>query len=198
MYLFLFQIERKYFEPCKKYSIIVYNGKYSILFHARTEVWSPPLAPDISEYVIGINHTNTVTLISISKLTDLENDLVNCSRNLLIFSSKDNGNLNEDIKAIEKALKEILPLQFLHGVIYMYNINQEHLPFQFPVTSDTTMNYRLHLFFVNKCFGMVRLSTIQKEVFPIKSTPFVDSTRIAIYSLLSLAILLPVIPFVLM
>lgn len=179
-------------------SVTVYNEKYSTK-STPIKVWSPPPAPHVSEEAIGISQTKTMILLDFSKLAHTEEGLGICSRNLyiLIFSWNDNENLNKDTESIEKTLKESLGFPVVPNVRYMYSINQEYLSSEFSVTIDTTKKYRLSLFFVNECFGMVRLSTIHKET-TIFTEYEVDSTRIAMYSLLAIAILLPLIPFALM
>lgn len=200
--MFHFQIKKEYFQPSKEYdvSVTIYNGK-SWRESDTIQIWSPPPAVD----AIKIIHTKdmSASLIYVPKHTE-EKGLENCSRELHILVTlwKDNDDFNKDINAIQKALKESSEFPALYNVRYKYSINQEHLPFEFPVISDVTTKYRLYFFFVNRCFGKVSLKIIQTELFHIKPTIFtkeeVDTTSIIIYTVLLLAALMPLIPYLLM
>ncbi|XP_018575880.1 uncharacterized protein LOC108914537 isoform X1 [Anoplophora glabripennis] len=194
-------IEKKYFKPCRKYdvSVAIYSEKYSRTYNI--EKWSAPPVPDISEDAIKISHTNNIIVIYIPRPTNLEQNLRNCSRKLHILKSlwQNNEHINKTINDFEHALKNSLPLPTFNNVRRIYEINEENLPFEFPIKDDSVTKYRLHLLFINECFGQVQLRRIQKDLYPGERVTLgnenLEGIDIANYVFLVSMLLLPSIPF---
>ncbi|XP_018575889.1 uncharacterized protein LOC108914537 isoform X2 [Anoplophora glabripennis] len=197
----LLKIEKKYFKPCRKYdvSVAIYSEKYSRTYNI--EKWSAPPVPDISEDAIKISHTNNIIVIYIPRPTNLEQNLRNCSRKLHILKSlwQNNEHINKTINDFEHALKNSLPLPTFNNVRRIYEINEENLPFEFPIKDDSVTKYRLHLLFINECFGQVQLRRIQKDLYPGERVTLgnenLEGIDIANYVFLVSMLLLPSIPF---
>lgn len=191
-----FQIEKKYFEPCRKFIVDVTAEEF-ITTLLSTEKWSPPPIPHISEDDIKISHITNIIVIYVPKPTDLKQDLKGCRTKLHILGSlwQNNDQVDKNINDFEHALKHSLELPTFYNVWRLHEINQEDLPFEFPMTDDGVTKYRMHLFFVNECFGNVQIRKVWKDLLPGKPMPLKDNNPACIstswYVFFILALVLP-------